>query len=65
MYFGPDIPVHHIFPTSGTYEVYFETAPGGQPLVADFMIKVADYEEGMDTTVHSIVTPSSSVGTSS
>ena len=65
VYFGPDIPVHHIFPTSGTYEVYFETAPGGQPLVADFMIKVADYEEGMDTTVHSIVTPSSSVGTSS
>ncbi|MGE0679849.1 MAG: hypothetical protein AB7P69_02915 [Candidatus Binatia bacterium] len=57
VYFGPDIPVHHIFPTSGTYKVYFETAPGGQQLVADFMVKVVDYEDGMDTTVHSIVTP--------
>lgn len=55
VYFGPDIPVHHIFPTAGTYVLYFETAPGGHPLVADFMVKVAEYEEGMDTTVHSIV----------
>jgi hypothetical protein len=55
VYFGPDLPVHHIFPTAGTYQVYFESAPGGQALVADFMVKVADYEEGMDTTVHSIV----------
>jgi hypothetical protein len=59
VYFGPDIPVHHVFPSAGVYKVYFETAPGGKPLVADFMVKVVEYEEGMDTTVHSIVTPAS------
>jgi len=57
VYFGPTLPVHHIFPTAGAYQVYFESAPDGQPLVADFMVKVVDYEEGMDTTVHSIVAP--------
>lgn len=66
VYFGPDLPVHHIFPTPGIYKMYFESAPSGQPLVADFMVKVVDYEEGMNTTVHSIVTPSpSSVDSSS
>jgi len=58
VYSGPTLPVRHIFPTSGVYKVYFESAPAGQTLVADFMVKVVDYEEGMDTTVHSIVTPS-------
>lgn len=60
VYFGPDLPVHHVFPTAGVYKIYFETAPGGKSLVADFMVKVVDYEEGMDTTVHSIVTQTSS-----
>ncbi|MBI3247857.1 MAG: hypothetical protein HYZ50_15240 [Deltaproteobacteria bacterium] len=60
VYFGPDIPVHHVFPTAGVYKIYFETAPGGKPLVADFMVKIVDYEEGIDTTVHSIVTQTSS-----
>lgn len=58
VYLGPDLPVHHVFPAAGVYKVYFESAPGGVPLVADFMVKVVDYEEGMDTTVRSIVTPS-------
>jgi hypothetical protein len=57
VFFGPDLPVHHIFPASGVYKVYFESAPGGTPLVADFMVKVAEYEEGMDTTIHSLLPP--------
>ncbi|HXG20154.1 MAG TPA: hypothetical protein VNN62_13910 [Methylomirabilota bacterium] len=61
-YFGPDLPVHHVFPASGVYKIYFETAPAGKALVADFMVKVVDYEEGMDTTVRSIVTPSETDG---
>jgi hypothetical protein len=58
VYVGPNLPVHHLFPAPGIYKVYFESAPAGKPLVADFMVKVVEYEEGMDTTVHSIVTPS-------
>lgn len=58
VYNGPDLPVHHFFPTPGTYKVFFECAPGGKPLVADFMITVEEYREGLDTAVHSIVTPS-------
>lgn len=57
VYFGPELPVHHVFPTSGTYVLFFECAPAGMPLVADFMVEVAPYEEGVDTTVHSIVSP--------
>ncbi|MBI3800803.1 MAG: hypothetical protein HY268_27970 [Deltaproteobacteria bacterium] len=60
VYHGPDLPVHHIFPTPGVYKLFFESAPGGKPLVADFMVKVAEYHEGIDTTVHSIVSPSNS-----
>jgi hypothetical protein len=65
VYFGPKVPVHHVFPTPGTYVLFFECAPGGMPLVADFMVAVVQYEEGVDTTVHSIVSPgatSSGVG---
>jgi hypothetical protein len=54
-YSGPELPVHHIFPTPGVYQLFFESAPGGKPLVADFMVRVVEYEEGIDTTVHSIV----------
>ena len=57
VYTGPDIPVHHVFPAAGTYKLFFETAPGGKVLVADFMVKVVEYNEGIDTTVHSIVPP--------
>lgn len=58
VYSGPDLPVHHVFPAPGIYKLFFECAPGGTPLVADFMVKVVEYSEGIDTTVHSIVTPS-------
>jgi hypothetical protein len=60
VYRGPDLPVHHIFPAPGVYKLFFECAPGGKTLVADFMVKVAEYNEGSDTTVHSIVSPTSS-----
>ena len=55
VYRGPDLPVHHVFPAPGVYKLFFECAPRGKTLVADFMVKVAEYNEGIDTTVHSIV----------
>ncbi|MGH7961297.1 MAG: hypothetical protein ACRERD_05660, partial [Candidatus Binatia bacterium] len=55
VYKGPDLPVHHVFPAPGIYKLFFEFAPGGQVLVVDFMIKVVEYDEGIDTVVHSIV----------
>ena len=58
VYTGPELPVHHVFPAPGIYKLFFECAPGGQPLVADFLVQVVEYNEGIDTTVHSIVSPS-------
>ncbi len=55
VYYGPDLPVHHIFPAPGIYKLFFECAPGGKIVVADFMVKVVEFNEGIDTTVHSIV----------
>lgn len=60
VYTGPDLPVHHVFPEPGTYKLFFEFAPAGKTLVADFMVKVVEYSEGADTTVHSIVPTSTS-----
>ena len=54
-YPGPELPVQHVFPTPGVYKLFFEVAPGGKRLVADFVVQVADYEEGINTTVRSIV----------
>lgn len=58
VYWGPDLPVHHVFPEPGIYKIFFECAPGGKSLVIDFMVSVVEYSEGMDTTVRSIVAPS-------
>ena len=57
VYYGPELPVHHFFPTPGTYKLFFECAPGGKSFVTDFMVKVQEYAEGMETAVQSIVTP--------
>jgi hypothetical protein len=65
VYTGPELPVHHVFPTPGVYVLFFECAPGGTPLVADFMVEVTEYSEGADTTVHSIVVPQHSAGSAS
>ena len=54
-YSGPELPVHHVFPTAGLYKLFFETAPGGKRLVADFTVRVVDYAEGRDTRIESIV----------
>jgi hypothetical protein len=55
-----------MFLAPGVYKLFFECAPGGKPLVMDFMVKVVEYNEGMDTTVHSIVVPqASSAGSAS
>ncbi|MSQ48506.1 MAG: hypothetical protein EXR78_09035 [Deltaproteobacteria bacterium] len=56
-YWGPTLPVHHVFPAAGVYKLFFECAPARKPLVLDFMVRVEDYSEGADTTVHSIVPP--------
>ncbi len=55
VYFGPDIPVHHIFPEAGIYKLFFEIAPQGEVVMVDFMIEVVQYNEGIDTQMHSIV----------
>ena len=55
VYSGPEIPVHHVFPTSGLYKLFFEAAPGGTRLVADFTVQVVDYDEERDTRIESIV----------
>jgi len=60
VYKGPDVPVHHVFPAPGLYKLFFEFAPGGQVLVADFIVRVVEYDEGGDTTIHSIVSPQDS-----
>lgn len=54
-YFGPDVPLHHIFPAPGVYKVFLEFAPNGEYLAVDFLIGVAEYTDGADTAIHSIV----------
>lgn len=54
-YFGPDVPLHHIFPAPGVYKVFLEFAPNGEYLTVDFLIEVAEYADGTDTTIHSIL----------
>jgi hypothetical protein len=58
VYQGPQIPVHHVFPTPGLYKLFFETAPRGKRLVTDFIVQVVEYDEGVDTTIQAIIPPS-------
>ena len=55
VYFGPDIPLRHTFPEAGTYKLFFQIAPQGKVVMADFTLKVEQYSEEVDTQVHSIV----------
>ncbi len=55
VYFGPEIPLRHVFPEAGVYKLFFEIAPEGEVIRADFMIEVVGYEEGVDTELHSVV----------
>lgn len=54
-YYGPKIPIHHVFAAPGLYKLFFETAPGGKRLVTDFIVRVVEYNEGVDTAIQSIV----------
>ena len=54
-YFGPDVPLHHVFPTAGVYKVFLELAPNGEYLSVDFLVTVAEYTDDADTTIHSIL----------
>ena len=63
VYYGPQIPVHHVFPTPGLYKLFFETAPGGKRLVTDFTVQVVEYDEGVNITMQSIVPTPSEVPT--
>ena len=54
-YFGPDVPLHHVFPTAGVYKVFLEFAPNGEYLPVDFLITVAEYADDADTTIHSVL----------
>ncbi len=54
-YFGPDVPLHHVFPTAGVYKVFLELAPNGEYLLVDFLVTVAEYTDGADTTIHSVL----------
>ena len=54
-YFGPDVPLHHVFPAAGVYKVFLELAPNGAYLPVDFLVRVAEYTDDADTTIHSIL----------
>lgn len=54
-YFGPDVPLRHIFPAPGIYKLFLEFVPNGEYLAVDFLIEVAEYADGTDTTIHSIL----------
>lgn len=40
-YQGPRIPVRHVFPEPGVYKIFLQCAPGGQPRVFEFMLRVS------------------------
>jgi hypothetical protein len=39
-YHGPEIPLRHVFSDPGLYKVFLDVAPGGQRMVADFVLRV-------------------------
>jgi len=59
---GPRIPVHHVFPAPGIYAVFLQCAPGGRARVFDFQVDVAEYADGMETRIESMVAPAAAHG---
>lgn len=55
VYPGPRVPVRHAFPTAGTWRVFFQLAPGGEPLALPFALEVVADDGRVDTRLHSIV----------
>lgn len=54
-YFGPEVPLRHVFPAAGVYKVFFEFAPNGDYLVADFLVEVVGPSDAADTEIRSIL----------
>ena len=52
---GPRIPLRYVFPEPGTYAIFLQCAPGGEPRVFSFMVEVARYRDGMDTQINSMI----------
>lgn len=59
-FFGPEVPLRHVFPAAGAYKVFFEFAPNGEYLVADFLVEVVEPSDAADTVIRSI--PSEPLG---
>ena len=57
IFHGPQIPVRYVFSEPGTYAIFLHCAPGGRPQVFDFMLEIAQYRDGADTQINSIVNP--------
>ena len=53
-FFGPEVPLRHVFPAAGVYKVFFEFAPDGDYLVADFLVEVAEASDAADTEIRSL-----------
>ncbi len=56
-YPGPLVPVRHRFPSAGRYRIFFQLAPGGEPLVVPFVLDVVADDGDRDTRIASIVQP--------
>lgn len=55
VYPGPRIPVRYTFPAPGVYQLFLQCAPGSAVQVFPFMLEVAAFREGLDTTFETIV----------
>lgn len=55
VYPGPEVPVRHVFPTTGRYRLFMQCAPGGAALVVPFVLDVQADDGAADTTLRSIV----------
>lgn len=54
-YFGPEVPIRHVFPTSGLYKIFLEFSANGIYLPVNFWISVEEFAEGADTRITSIL----------
>ncbi len=39
-FYGPEVPLRHVFPEPGVYAIFLDLAPGGRRTVADFVLRV-------------------------
>jgi len=55
VYPGPLIPIRHVFPEPGIYQLFLQCAPGGEPRVFPFKIEVGPWRKDADTRLQSRV----------